>query len=602
MIILKSVVFIITKYEVSGSGLMMYYSISAIIAGICFSLIWWSCAGQVPPEGGPKDLESPDIVGVYPEPNSTNVDTDIIRFQFSKYVDRQSFQQALFISPLISDFETNWRGRNVEMQIFEPLRENTTYSITVGTDLRDIREGTRLSDAFTLAFSTGDEIDRGQITGRVYYDEPVGVLIFAYQLQDSVMADTLNPAEQEPDYITQTGKDGSFRLPYLRFGTYRIIALRDEFQNRLYDRDVDPYGVYIQDITLTEDNPTFENVLIRMHKPDLSHPFLSRVRVMHNSKISIRFSKPVDPNSMSVESFDIKHKQTEELLDIRTYSIRKEDPSELYLFTGKQTEGEYILTVDSTLTDLYGNLLRSDRLEETFEGNVDDPDTPVTIEYIKPHPDERNIHPDAMITLQFSFPVKSEETAHAIRVVDTNEVNLTGYYFWEDETTVTFKPSQLMESQMLYTVVVELDSLPAKNGLQYEDSLYTSRFTILDRDKLGAIEGQLLTSRDTTFTIKLTGVGVATEGDRYRITRRGAGTFTRSNIPEGQYTLWAFIDAEADGEYDYGVVVPFRGSAPFITYPDTVRVRPRWTVDGIILDMRRYDDIDEPVEAADGLE
>lgn len=601
LIILKPVVFIITKYEVSGSGLMMYFSISALIVSICFSLIWWSCAGQVPPVGGPKDLEPPDIVGVYPEPNSTNVDTDIIRFQFSKYVDRQSFQQALFISPLISDFETNWRGRNVEMQIFEPLRENTTYSLTVGTDLRDTREGTRLSDAFTLAFSTGDEIDRGQITGTVYYDEPVGVLIFAYQLQDSVMIDTLNPAEQEPDYITQTGREGNFRLPYLRFGTYRIIAVRDEFQNRLYDRDVDPYGVYIEDITLTEDNPTVANVLIRMHKPDLSQPFLSRVTAVHNSKISIRFSKPVDPNSMSVESFHIKHKQTEELLDIRSYSIRKEDPSELYLFTGKQTEGEYNLTVDSTLTDLYGNLLRLDRLEETFEGNVDDPDTPVTIEYIKPLPDERNIHPDAMITLQFSFPVKSEETAHAIWVVDTNEVNLTGNYFWEDETTVTFKPSQLMESQMLYTVVVELDSLPAKNGLEYVDSLYTSRFTTLNRDMLGAIEGQLMTNLDTTFTIKFNRVGAATNDEEYRLTRRGAGMFTKSKIPEGQYTLWTFIDAEADGEYDYGEVVPYRGSAPFVTYPDTIRVRPRWTVDGVILDMRRYNDV-ESVEAMDLLD
>ncbi len=567
-------------------------NIIAVFISICFSLVWWNCAGQVPPDGGPRDLEPPGIIGVYPEPNSTNVDTDVIRFQFSKFVDQRSFQQALFISPIIDDMEINWRRRTVVLQIHEPLRDNTTYSITIGTDLRDTREGTRLGEAFTLAFSTGDEIDRGQIAGSVYYDDPVGVLIFAYLLQDSIMADTLNPAEQKPDYITQSGTGGNFRLPYLRLGTYRIVALRDEFQNRLYDRDVDPYGVYVKDITLTDEEPIVENVTIRMYKPDFTKPFLSRVSALHNTKISVRFSKPIDPFSLKLESFKIKHKQTEEPLEIHSYSIRKENPSEVYLFTELQKEGEYILTVDSTIADLYGNALRSDDLDEIYDGKKEGPDKPVTIEYIRPQPDQRNVHPGEEVTLQFSYPVKSEPTERAIWVVDTNEVALTGDFFWDDETAVKFKPARLMESMMPYTVVVELDSLPAKNGLVYEDSLYTSRFTVMDRDMLGGIEGELITNQDTPFTIKFDKVGRRDNGQRYSVTQRGGGTFTMRHIPEGQYTLWVFSDPEETGTYNYGEVFPFRGSAPFVTYPDTVRVRARWIVDGIILDMREYDETD----------
>ncbi len=573
--------------------------ILVVFVSVILSIVWWNCAGQVSPDGGPEDLTPPNIIGVYPEPNSTNVDTDIIRFEFSKHVDRGSFDQALFISPIIDDIETNWRGRRVELTLNEPLRENTTYSITIGTDLRDTREGTRMSEAFTLAFSTGDEIDQGQIAGTIYHDDPVGALIFAYELKDSVMADTLNPAEQSPDYITQTGDGGRYRLPYLRMGMYRIIAVHDEFQNRLYDRDADPYGVYIRDLTLTEDEPNQDEVNIRMHKPDFTRPFLSRITAIHHSKIVLRFSKAIDPASLHATSFQIIHNETEESLAVNNYSIRKSNPSEIYLFTAQQEDGEYSLTIDSTLTDLYGNTIRSDELTEVFDGNPADPEEPVVVEYSKPADGERNIQPTADITLQFSYPVRTERSERAIWVVDTNEVALTGDFFWENETIVTFKPSRLLESKMPYTVVVELDSLPAKYGLQYEDSLYTSTFTSLDRDLLGTIEGEVFSDQNDPLTINVNRVGRTGNGGRYQVTRIGGGSFTVRHVPEGEYTLWTFRDIDESGEYNYGSVFPYQGSAPFVTYADTVRVRARWTVDGIILDMRRYDDVEQlDIEAA----
>jgi len=572
-------------------------TVIVILVSVCFSIIWWSCAGQVAPDGGPEDLTPPNIIGVYPEPNSTNVDTEVVRFEFSKHIDRRSFDQALFISPIIDNIETEWRGRRVELKIHESLRENTTYSITIGTDLRDTREGTRLSEAFTLAFSTGDEIDQGQITGRVFHEDPVGALIFAYELTDSVMADTLDPSEQSPDYITQTGERGQFRLPYLRFGTYRVVAIHDEFQNRLYDRDVDPYGVYIKDLTVTEESPVVDDVTIRMHKPDYTRPYISRVTAAHKNKIVIRFSKRINPETLSTGSFQIVHNDTGDSLGIETYALRRSDQSEVYLFTTRQDEGEYTLTVDSTITDIFGNKIREDDLNEVFEGNPEEAEEPVIVEYVRPSNNERNIMPDASMSLQFSFPVKSEQAERAIWVVDTNEVALGGDFIWEDETYVRFKPAQLLQSSMPYTIVVELDSLPPKHSLQYEDSLYVSNFVSINRDQLGTLEGEIITQHDDPVTVRVNRVG-QTEDDRFRITRRGGGDFSVRHLPEGEYTLWAFRDPDEDGQYDYGEVFPFRGSDPFITHQDTVRVRARWTIDGILLDMRKYDDA-EPAEAAD---
>jgi hypothetical protein len=576
-----------------------FRAILIVCTSISLSSFWWSCAGQVAPGGGPRDETAPVITGVFPEPNSTHVETDVIRFRFNKYVDQQSFRRALFISPLLDDIEIRWRGREVEIRLHEPLLDQTTYSVTIGTDLRDLREGNRLEESFTLAFSTGDVIDEGRIAGRVYYSEPVGVLIFAYQLRDAAMADTLDPREQRPDYITQTGRHGVFNLPFLRFGTYRVLAIQDEFQNRLYDPDVDPYGVYVGDVAVTGEEPVADNIQIRMQKTDRTRPFLSRAWPVHRSKLIVRFSKPVDPASLSTDSFIIVHSDTGDLLGVLNHAVRRRNESEVYLFTEPLRDGSYTLTADTSISDRYGNLLRSDERTAGFAGTTDPPEESVRVEYIHPEPNQQNVRLIAPIVLQFSAPVRTERFEQAIQVRDTSDVAVAGTLHWEDDTTLQFHPDREYESAMQYTVAVNLEAFPSAEGLQGEvestgtDSLYTSTFTVVNRDRLGAIEGAVLSERDIGYTVRADRVGSDAETDRYRITLEGGGPFTIRNVPDVSYRVWAFEDADMSGAYRYGQVFPFEGSAPFAVFPDTVTVRARWTVDGILLDLRGSDYLEE---------
>ena len=43
----------------------------------------------------------------------------------------------------------------------------------------------------------------------------------------------------------------------------------------------------------------------------------------------------------------------------------------------------------------------------------------------------------------------------------------------------------------------------------------------------------------------------------------------------------AFIDSNGNETYDYGKVFPFAPSEKFTVYPDTVKVRARWTTENI---------------------
>ena len=52
-------------------------------------------------------------------------------------------------------------------------------------------------------------------------------------------------------------------------------------------------------------------------------------------------------------------------------------------------------------------------------------------------------------------------------------------------------------------------------------------------------------------------------------------------LPEGTYQVTATIDINGNQHFDRGATVPFRYAEPFLIYSDTVKVRKRWTSDGI---------------------
>ena len=75
-----------------------------------------SCANQLPPGGGEVDTVPPEIIFSYPENGTTNFKDDYIEFEFSEYVDKRSFKDAIFISPGIDEqLEISWSGTSVEI-------------------------------------------------------------------------------------------------------------------------------------------------------------------------------------------------------------------------------------------------------------------------------------------------------------------------------------------------------------------------------------------------------------------------------------------------------------------------------------------------------
>jgi hypothetical protein len=133
------------------------------------------CANQALPPGGPIDTEPPYIVATYPNTNELNYKSNKFHFEFNEYIDRRSFEDAVFISPAnIIKPEFDWSGKKVNVVLPYELDDNKTYSITIGTDVVDLNNRNRMNQAYTLAFSTGDKIDTFSISGKVFDNVTTG--------------------------------------------------------------------------------------------------------------------------------------------------------------------------------------------------------------------------------------------------------------------------------------------------------------------------------------------------------------------------------------------------------------------------------------------
>jgi len=541
------------------------------------------CAGQVLPSGGPPDTTPPYIVRSYPDSNATRVLPSQIDLEFSEYVERRTVEEALFISPYVGQPEFDWSGTEVTIRFPEKLRENTTYVLTVGTDVTDLpaRGGNAMAHAYTLAFSTGDSIDTGRISGRVFDEHPEGVMIFAYSLQD-MLPDTLNPGHTRPQYIVQTGKDGSFGLKNIAFGTYRVIAVRDEYHNLLYDREIDQFGVGTEDPVLDGNKPEVRDVWFRMSKEDTTRPFLASVTAIDRRHLLVRFSEPVDTLAFPQAVFSLFDTLSTAAVAIGAQYQNLGNPA----LAGIETVGPldstatYRLVVRGVL-DGAGNTLDTNNASSTFSG-------PSVSDTLKPYPGIRGIadstraiwlHPQ--FAVDFRLPVNLSGVMHGFSLLDTSSNVVPVEVRPRTSAELLVVPLSPLRPLAWYTLRLPLDSVRDSRGTHWRDSLFELHFQTLDTRTLGTIEGTLEGTggeHPMVLVVKTTDV----KPQRTFVSRIDRpGKFLVGDIPEGRYGIEAFEDLEGDGVYRAGVPHPFEPSARFTVYPDTVKVRARWSVEGV---------------------
>jgi hypothetical protein len=546
-----------------------------------FLVILAGCAGQVAPSGGPPDTIPPKVVFTDPDTNSVRFGRNSITLEFSEYVDRRSVQDAIFISPSVGELEYDWSGTEVTLRFEDTLRHNTTYVVTVGTDVRDLRAGNRMASAFTLAFSTGDSIDRGSVAGRVFSEKPEGIMIFAYRL-DGIRADTLNPSHTKPDYITQTGTNGWFSLVHLRLGAYRLFAVSDEYRNLLYDRQVDAYGVLRSDLLLTPSDTALTKYWFRMSREDTAKPFIAGAKAIDSRRIALRLSEPADSASLAQSVIQIADTVHGRPVGIVSWIVDPDRPASITLFTAAALDSPAFYRIRiAGIVDTAGNAMDEKGGTSMFEGILT-PDTlkrAVSVAALRDS--TKGVEQDVTPEVRLAVPVESNRILSAITLADSSKKPVRAEVVRLGPASFRLQPQNELMSRAWYTLRVRVDSLADVLGGAYPDTTIRIRFQTADARTSGTLSGDVVdeTADSGKIVILATRIDPAPKKVVRQVVAR-PGPFVFDQLPEGKYALEAYRDRRGKGAYFGGRPYPFLPSERFTASADTIRVRARWKVEG----------------------
>ncbi|HUX60057.1 MAG TPA: Ig-like domain-containing protein [Ignavibacteriaceae bacterium] len=546
------------------------------LALVCFLLIEWQCANQLPPGGGSIDLVPPKIETTYPSNGTTNFVGDYVQFDFSKYVQKRTLQDAIFISPAIEgDLNYDWSGTSVRIYFPAKLKINTTYVISVGTDLVDYNNGNHMAQAYTLTFSTGSKIDKGEIEGKVYSDNPQGVLMYTYLVGDSV----INPMIRKPDYVSQAGVDGSFKLLGLAPGIYRVFAVVDKSHTLLYQPDQDKIGIPFNDVHLSESDTLAVGVNFFLTNLDTVKPRLQNAVMTDANHILVDFTRDIDTSIIHSHNFFIFDSTlNKKFIPIYAYQGNKK-PNEMVLVTNytPNLKDEYFIFAKK-IKDKLGNIYKNDFSSLTVT-NKQDTTQPGIYRTDPPVNSSQADVENQKISFYINDAIDSSIAKTGITFTDTSHINIPFAIHFYDDASFYIVSLNKLQTSTEYLIKINLNKLKNIIGKSY-DSVYIYKFSTINGLDFTGTTGKLLNANNVNNPV-LVLQGIDKDKLAYYRKPTTDMKFNFNRIQPGKYLLWCYGDADSNNTYTYGKVLPFKPSEKFSFYPDTLNLRPRWTVTGV---------------------
>lgn len=254
------------------------------------------CASMQQPSGGPRDSIPPKILSEIPLNLTKNFKAKNIEIEFDEYVKLQNEFTEISISPDL-DLAPVYRikRRSLIIELPDSLAENTTYSINFGKGIVDFNEGNSLVN-YRYVFATGDEIDSLSVSGNVtsaLTKEPlfdVNVMLIPVS-QDSIFG------KRKANIFTRTDSSGNFRLQNLSENAYRIYALKETNNDRIFNGADEEIAFLADSIYLNENKSGIKLKTFR----EIPEVFRTIDRRIENTgRVFFNFNRPVKNANLTI--------------------------------------------------------------------------------------------------------------------------------------------------------------------------------------------------------------------------------------------------------------------------------------------------------------
>lgn len=573
----------------------------SVLASLALVLVLHSCANIVRPNGGPRDTEGPEIIGTVPAPGTLNFEGKTIDFHFDEFLKPGNYSKEVFISPVLDRKPSvTVKNKRLRIEFREPLRDSTTYVITLGKEIKDFNEGNKMSNSFTYAFSTGNQLDSLKVTGRVLNawttESQEGIKLFLFPEEE---IEGNNIFEERPVYATETDKDGNFSLEYLKEGRYKLYGIGDKDGSYSYNNEQEMIALMEDPLIDLSDTLTLQKShTLYAFFQDREGPQVRSAKWSNSNTIHLQLTEPIrttfGTDTLAITVSDTFGKNPQSVYLART---KYRSPTDIYLHSPlPNTESidlslKFLMDTLGTFTDtvvrIDPQMIVKEEQESLFE------------------PPVFQIEKDRIMVLSYFQLPSSPEQLH-VELVDTSDnkidLDVENYGF-----EMSVQLASLPEPNMPYTLKI-LPEFEKADGSTL-DSLVEFNMLFPSVDKFGSVSGKISEDSidtDPKWVMLFMGAppqdanaapkpseGASGSAKRsggrksgaVEILKRfdGPGPYELYRVAEGKYAVKYIRDTDGNGYFSPGSLDPYFMPEKVFIDPTAFEVKAKWNVEGFNL-------------------
>jgi uncharacterized protein (DUF2141 family) len=556
-----------------------------------------ACANIGRPSGGERDTQGPQMIGAVPFPGTLNFNSNQVVFYFDEFIKPGSYQKEVFISPVLEkDPEIIVKNKTLKIMFSSPLRDSTTYVVTLGTGIVDFNEGNKMEKSVLYAFSTGDVLDSLRFSGQVsdlwtgQGEKDMKILLFpAEEVEGN------NIQGLRPEYATVSDKNGNFDFQFLAPGRYKIYGVGDEDGDFRYSGEREAVGLAADPVVdLQADDTVQRNVGLVSFRQDAEGPVVKSAKWANDFTIHLEFGEAIRTSylgdSLSVE---ISDSASGRRLPVTSSRFRNRDQRHLYLHSplprASNLDVHLIHFMDSlgNQADTIVRVMKESQVKEEtgrwFE-------SPVNL----PHAHDFKI--PALFLLSSGIDSSLFQLQDTSGAYQPSEIEVVGFH-------VLVKPTRLLDPSKPYRC--ELRKGIAKPDGSLTDTLVRMRIMFPDPDGFGTVAGKVLpdsTRPEARFAAifrgfpgsgylveppaqgaavgKGRGAGDAKASPAATFEKRfeAPGTFNFVFLKPGEYSLDLIEDEDRNGVMTPGSLNPYRLPEKVYHQSGKFDVKAKWDI------------------------
>jgi len=495
------------------------------------------CAQITPLTGGKKDTEAPKLLKAVPANASLNVQPKTIELTFDEYITLKDVMNQFVITPQTKQFpEIEASGKKVRVKFNEALLPNTTYKLSFGNAIVDLRESNNLPN-FEYVFSTGPTIDslklRGAIENATDKKAAAQVLVGLYP---AASADSIIYKEK-PLYLIRTDDQGRFAFNYLPDRTFKIVAIRDQNKNLLYDGPEEQIAFVPQ---VADPKDTTE-IRMRLFKEIPYKSFIKRHFSVEPGRANIAFNKPQSGTTVKADG----------LILTRWNSLG--DTLSLYYANRFDTLTTFVSYASGKTDTLYIRI-PAENAKASERGSA----RKATSYIIKSNLESASIPYFLVPELQLNFPVYAKQVKKErillIEKKDTARAAVKSYTLIADpDPALSFTLQTEFNAESSYTLSI-LDSAFTNDYKRFNDST-GYKFRTTTPDDYAGLSMKLMFPKKENYIVLLKndkGQVIDRRIISLSLTSTAEKLIVYKNLLPGNYYIEAIEDSNKNGLFDTG--------------------------------------------------